>query len=406
MADKWSKYEVTPETKVDKWAKYEVQPPAAEPDWFMPGSKSEAAVRGFSNAASLGLGNKLQAYLRAIGDDTGGKQSYLERARTLEDEERIANATAASTNPKSYIAGNIVGSLPAAANIANVARGAAPILQSQALGSAARGAGAGATYGAIQGAGASDSDYANLLSSMGKQAAIGAGTGALTGGLAGKAIDKSQAAMAANLAGKEAPPVTATAAGTIANQISLPALGALGGMGYRNVQSDNPTDWTNDPYSAALETGIAGAKGAALGAAAKYGTKAAGALSEKIPAIVDKGFTKLGKAVDEVPGKVLRPGPPMTIRDTILGTPGTTLERSINKSNQGGDQDATDRAADKPFGKISSYIERSQGVTNPEIVRMAQAADESDEDARKKAMALQGSPSGRAVTNSESPERA
>jgi hypothetical protein len=114
MADKWSQFE-TPDTPVkgDKWSQYETPTPTTksttkeEPRWFEPGSKSEAAVRGFSQGATLGFGDEIQAALRAPFSD----QTYSQ----LRDEQRAGNENSRVKQPLIYTGTNIVGGLPAAA---------------------------------------------------------------------------------------------------------------------------------------------------------------------------------------------------------------------------------------------------------------------------------------------------
>lgn len=138
----------------------ETQAPA--PGWFEPGSKSEAALRGFSQGATLGFGDEIQALMRTIGSD----QTYTQ----LRDQERGANSAAAEANPGSYIAGNVAGSIPA--GYAGLRSGAGALLAKQ------------GAIGAATGAGSSEAeDLSGIAGDAAKGAAIQAGTAGAVRGL-------------------------------------------------------------------------------------------------------------------------------------------------------------------------------------------------------------------------------
>lgn len=127
------------------------------PDWFEPGSRSEALARGLISGATLGLGNKAQALIRSAT----GPKTYAQ----YRDEEAAANRAAAEKYPLTTAAGNIVGGLPSA-----LATGRAPIIGSAAL-------------GAAHGLGQTGKDVGEVIENIGTGAAIGGTVGA-----AGKAI--------------------------------------------------------------------------------------------------------------------------------------------------------------------------------------------------------------------------
>lgn len=152
----------------DPFAGYQAPKKAApEPGWFEPGSKSEAAVRGFSQGATLGFGDEIQAGIRAGVDKlTGGTdKSFTDQYAQYRDEERNANKAAAATNTGSYMAGNVVGMAPSA--IAS-----APTAVSGRLATAG-----GAAYGTATG-------FGNAEGSAGDQA-LQTITGTATGGAVG-----------------------------------------------------------------------------------------------------------------------------------------------------------------------------------------------------------------------------
>lgn len=155
-----------------------------EPGWFEPGSKSEAALRGFSQGATLGFGDEIQALVRSVGSD----KSYSQ----LRDEERNANDAAAKANSGSYLAGNVAASLPqlggattllskglaavparAGTTFKSLATGA---MQTPTIGTAAK---AGSLVGGVTGLGTGEGDVGDQL--------LNAGTGALVGGAGGAA---------------------------------------------------------------------------------------------------------------------------------------------------------------------------------------------------------------------------
>lgn len=87
----------------------EVKP--EDPEWFMPGSKSEAAVRGFSNAATLGLGKYIGGAVNGLtnGDD---KKSTWQNIVDAVNAEKVSNTQAQDANPLSYGAGSVLASAP------------------------------------------------------------------------------------------------------------------------------------------------------------------------------------------------------------------------------------------------------------------------------------------------------
>lgn len=74
------------------------------PGWFQPGSKSEAVVRGASNAATLGAGKYIAGGVQSLLNDTSwGSEN---------EAERNANQASMDTNPGSYAIGNVLGGAP------------------------------------------------------------------------------------------------------------------------------------------------------------------------------------------------------------------------------------------------------------------------------------------------------
>lgn len=134
----------------------------AEPGWFEPGSKSEAAVRGFSQGATLGFGDEIQAGIRAGVDKLTGNtdKSFTDQYAQYRDEERKANTAAAEKNTASYVAGNIAGAAPSAI---------AAIPTAGVKAAAAGGAG----YGAVTGLGTGEGTVGEQAKNVAANAAIG-----------------------------------------------------------------------------------------------------------------------------------------------------------------------------------------------------------------------------------------
>ena len=70
---------------------------APEPEFLMPGSKSEAAVRGFSNAATLGMAPRISAWLRSqggAGDSETLRKEYLDADRAAAEAHPVVSGVA------------------------------------------------------------------------------------------------------------------------------------------------------------------------------------------------------------------------------------------------------------------------------------------------------------------------
>ena len=128
--------------------------PQEEPEWFMPGSKSEAIVRGFTQAVPFS--NKIQAYVNSKINGTSYEQER--------DSGDAANANALKEHPGYYLGGQLVG-------------GAG-------MGAGARGVTGLAALGAAQGAGQTANDNWGVV----QNAAVGAGVNTLLGA-AGSAVN-------------------------------------------------------------------------------------------------------------------------------------------------------------------------------------------------------------------------
>lgn len=83
----------------------------SEPDWFEPGSKSEAAVRGASNAATLGLGKYIGGAVNGLVNGDPNKSSWQNIKDAVQGEVQ-ANSTSQATNPLTYGGAGLVAGLP------------------------------------------------------------------------------------------------------------------------------------------------------------------------------------------------------------------------------------------------------------------------------------------------------
>jgi hypothetical protein len=234
--------------------------PAAEPGWFEPGSKSEAALRGGINGATLGLGKYIAAPISAAinGDD---KKSYWQNIKDFVGGEQGADQAAQEANPGSYLAGNVIGALPSAA----VAGGS--VLKNAAMGAVSGGATSGTPEGALLG---------GVVG--GAVPALGKGVAALKNGSAFDALGKVVGAPAAAID---------TVAGQVANLSKSGAAkgvvqgGKIVGTGTRPGQlasevAENGLDVLKQPQWASIKDLISKQNPSGLKTAVMGGYKDAG----------------------------------------------------------------------------------------------------------------------------------
>jgi hypothetical protein len=101
-------------TEVDKHPALQSKAPVSEPGFLEPGSSSEAALRGFSNAATLGLGKYIQAPIRAALGEGDPKKGFIDNTAALFNEQRDANDAAQAQHPWWYGGGSVAGAAPMA----------------------------------------------------------------------------------------------------------------------------------------------------------------------------------------------------------------------------------------------------------------------------------------------------
>ena len=391
MEDEFSKFKRS--TDADPYASYKRSAtPTEEPGWFQPGSRSDSLVRGFSNAATFGFGDEIQAGLRSM---VPGSQSY----KQLRDEQRAANEAATAAHPGYNLAGTIAGALPQGIQAARGAAMAAPGLVRGALGAAK----VGAKQGAIQGVGATESitDPAQVAKDVAANAALtGVSSGVAVPAAAAvtkfgapvlkylkdAATNKTAAATAqaltdgvpAAVAPSVAPMQTAGAA--LVDKFSLPSVGALLGAAEVNIMGNNNgqrPDWVADPYSAAVDTAIGAGAGAAAGMGLRYG----------------------GRMAANIGGDALQAVKPV-------------IKNSFNSVQQGVDNLVTTGSNNgvpkQSFSKLNQWFKAGKSSANPTVQQATQQVEQAvanggEDAARKAAMEASKSTTGRAVSNTDSP---
>jgi len=321
MADKWSEFEVAP---IDKWKEFEVTPPVSQTE----ASKGETFLRGATQGATFGFGDEAQALIRGLspvqlepssikipGTDMpipklGWNTEFGKIGQLLQDERKAQEASFAA-NPKTAIAGQVVGSIPQGLSMARGAIMGGPKLLGQMIG----GAGTAAKLGTIGAAGnvdTSDPEWARkAVESAGLTTAVGAAgpvvdrvISPVVKYVAGKAFPSAarggQDATAEALRGN-IPAATPSVGDIIGKSISLPAAGALAGMASREFgpfESDK-IPWSPDPLSAAADRGLYGLYGAGVGLGARVGIGAAKDVVTKGIPIIQKSFNQVGNMVTQ-----------------------------------------------------------------------------------------------------------
>lgn len=355
-------------------------------DYYKAPGQGESAVRGAVSGASMGIGNKAQAAIRALPELFSGH--YNETRQRLEQEEGDRNRMALEENPMSYLAGAVTGSLPSGMAVARGAQLAGQGLTGGAkLAAQAAGAGgASAVQGAVRGAGetrpgASAGEY---LGNAAKGAAIEGAVGGLAvpavSAIAGKLKDAAGRAVVSRLTdGTTAP----TAGSVLAQNLPLPSLGALGNVGLLHAGNDRP-DWSTDAPGALAESLAAAGKGALTGALVQLG---------------GKGLSKVANGVGDLAMAGAR-----KVNDSVVRPAANAIEEAVN-SPASGRFAAAQEVADTPFKKLNDFLQSRQGVApgvstdaNGITTTVIDAAD--DQSIRRAAMEASSSPEGRAATNS------
>jgi hypothetical protein len=145
--------------------------------------KAESALRGAAKSATLGLGDNIEGLIQAALPVAGDEGSFFDRYRKWRDVARLTDRKAEAANPKSSMAGQIIGGLATAAAPAGLAGKAglaitaakdAPLLTRAAIG-AANAVPLGAIYAAGEG-------NAETLGGAAKDALMGGVASGIAGG--------------------------------------------------------------------------------------------------------------------------------------------------------------------------------------------------------------------------------
>ncbi len=151
-------------------------------------SELESGIRGAAQGISLGFADELTGAVETAlqtAKNPSEITNILDNYRKFRDESRANYEAAQQANPKSYLAGELVGGVVPVLGTGGTAAGAS-------LGKLAlQGAKMGATYGAATGAGMSKSDLTEGdVGGLLKDTAIGATSGAVGGAVIGAAAPK------------------------------------------------------------------------------------------------------------------------------------------------------------------------------------------------------------------------
>jgi hypothetical protein len=181
MAGPWEKYAKT-DASSGPWSKYKSSP---NPDNDLNQSKVAAVTSGLVNGGTLGFADEASALgstaLNAItgfsGPLAGGStQDLVDEYRSKRDSMRSENEKIKAANPKTYLAGQLVGGLLTGGSAGSVPNSLKSAVQQ------------GATLGAVGGLGESNADltrdqYGQAAADTAKGAGFGAGAGAVGYGI-------------------------------------------------------------------------------------------------------------------------------------------------------------------------------------------------------------------------------
>ena len=374
MADEFEQYRRKPAAPAaDDFEQYKRSPAAAAqaaeaPGYFMPGSKTETALRRLSQAATFGFGDEAQAAIRSIPAFLTPGRSGVAEYQKLRDQERTANTAAAAANPMTDLAASVTGAVVPGLAVANAGRAAyaIPSIASRAtpgvasaanaLAPATRAAiaagAAGTAQGALKGAGESTS-VKNMPRDVAQQATFEGSLGSVVPG-----VDSLMGRFVQNYRGLR-PAVTANIGPVTVGGIGGGVAGATGYLPSINGLVGDPTmtrqeTWSSDPYSKIADTvgyGIAGA-------------------------IAGKGVKELART-------------------------GGAIQKTMAGQGQSGGVYSVPRGPARPTGTAGG----GSGGDLPPPKGPAAPPDLPNDQARRQAMQQASTPQGRAETNSQSPVR-
>jgi hypothetical protein len=342
--------------------------PAEEPGWFQPGSKSDAAVRGFANGATFGLAPRISAGVNSMFGDGTFKDNL---SQYLKD-----NKTAEAAHPVISTATNLAASAP---SLIATGAGSIPAM-----------AGKSALLSGADTFGNSDASGMDLAKDVAVGSAVGGTVGAalpLVGKAGGAAYDFFKGTPNKQYINEAA------------KRFNQPTVeGAVAEHNARNAKkiAANTTDVIRDT--------IAG--GAAAGGATFIATDGDWDKTGKagLAGAVGTGlYKKSGKGIDATKLRM-----PDTRGPGVLGN---AIDKTLTPLRVAGEQDLSGHIRSNigasPFSRLTDFLSQSDDTTNPEVQQQAEQAqqqvDPNDPDSKRKAaMNLQTTPSGRAVGNSDS----
>ena len=389
-----------------------------EPGYFMPGSKTEAAARGFANAATFGMAPRISAGVNSLinGNSFG---------QTLKDYLNADKAAQAAHPGVTLAAGAVPNLIQAAATGG---------------GSLARQAGVNAAMGAVNAAGNSDNQGGDLLKDTLLGGAVGGTLGGAVGGIA-KGVTNTANSYAKNVAKNNLenlitnkPPGWKTMLEKIIGDSSanlknegtslvqegkhaLTAFDELPVNQFGHVAKEAVKSGSTPLGTLTKEAAVAVGKGA-VGAATAAGVNyaAGNPLSTGTAAMLGGGLGA-HKAVGKFMGDTVKTA---ANKIALSDVPDYLAKAGTSKLAGGANQlmaqattkdisDSTNQPS-SPFGTLSSYLSQASSATNPAVHAVAQQADGGIQDLdqlpqdtkRKISMELQNTPEGRAISNSTS----
>jgi hypothetical protein len=432
--------------------------PAEPPGWFEPGSTSEAIVRGFANGATLGLAPQISAGVRSVtaGGSFGDKlREYLGRDKASAEAHPVASTVSNMVGGAPSMIASGAGSIPAQiakqAGLGAISTVGNSDTESNDAGTIARDALVGGTLGAavpavLPVAGKVLSKTLDLVRGKADPRAITE---------AAIKFKNAPAVPAAGI-GQPAPEIQRNLKTTYdhlpeyakkgpqkgieidqihsTNGIPLkgPEAAARGDQVMREILYDPKTKVPNvdnlltpkedlskilDNHNLSRENlGGRTVMGSALGGAALGG--AGGFWSSEGDLKTTLGGAAAGAMTGAHSGgmynavrntqKLRMPSEPGALSKLAEGPLGKLVNQETSTLWSGDVKDKLETSTN-PFAKLSNFLTSAQESDNPDVQAAAEEADASvdpnDPDSKRKAaMKLNGSATGRAVTNTDSPE--
>ena len=379
--------------------------PVAEPDFLMPGSKSDAAIRSFGNAASFGLAPKLSALLSPgkYGDNLKQYLDANKAAQIAQPGVSLASSLAGSVLPAIATGG---GSIPAQIAKNAVASGVETFGNTERTGmDAAKDVAQGALIGGAT---------AGALPMLGK---VVKGASDFVRGTPdvekiGEAAIKFKNASIPPIAAQTKPGSAKAAWNELNSPRSVPSAALDDVIRHNPMNVDkatleavikNANATRPNPLKEIIPTMMQhSAYGAGAGFVGTGGDMDA-ALKGGVAGLVSGAGTGASRAMSGSGAKLRMPSNPLMSGEI----PGLGAVNSMVSQTAARDVKERSGTSTSPFGSLTSYLKQAEGSTNPAVQQVAEQAEgiaeSNDPDAKRKAaMVLQDTPEGRAVGNSSS----